>query len=312
MTKSFKRIIVVFNPRSSKFVRVRKEVLDPLMGAANPLGESPLTGKLKGVMIGKFEVEPTNVDENAGRLARILEDGDLVVTAGGDGTATIGLNGVVLSKKSVQFAVLPYGNFNDTARLLGCRNIEDVLQGQARKIYPLTAEIDGRVWRRATCYFTLGMLAESTEAFDRPTTRKWLRKGRTGLVFSIWVLFKWWRRKRKKQFLPKATCGKKTDILAVNGKSVARLMKGDAGTAFSSREFIGSEQKLSGFFGVCWFMMRSILHRVPGERVQQIRLDFGQRTKIEIQAEGEYVKREMTTLRIYKEETPVVMVMRKK
>lgn len=311
MAKSFKRIILVFNPRSSKFLRVRQEVLDPLMETANPTIESSLAGKLKGVMVGKFEVEPTNVDENAGRLARILEDGDLVITAGGDGTATIGLNGVILSKKSVQFAVLPYGNFNDTARLLGCRNIDEVLEGRARKVYPLTAEIDGRIWRRATCYFTLGMLAESTEAFDRPMTRKQLRKGKRGLVFSIWTLFKWWRRKRKKQFLPKATCGKKTDILAVNGKSMAKLMRGDAKLAFSSREFIGSEQRLSGFFGVCWFMFLSIVHRVPGERVQQIRLDFGQRTKIEIQAEGEYVKKEMTTLRIYKEENPVMMITRR-
>ena len=295
----FKRIIIVYNPRSSKYLRVRDEVLTPLM-------------RKPGVVVGKFEVEPTNVDENASRLARILEDGDLVITAGGDGTATIGLNGVALSKKSVQFAVLPYGNFNDTARLLGCRNIEDVLGGVTRKIYPLAAEIDGRLWRRATCYFTIGMLAESTEAFDRPLTRKSLRQGSRGMIFSIWTLFKWWRRNRKHEFLPKEVFGKKkTDVLAVNGKSVAKIMRGDPKTAFSKDKFIVSTQNLRSFFGIATFMIKSILHQVPGERKRSMKIDFGKRTKVEIQAEGEYWSKMMTTLRIYKCDEPVMMVMKK-
>ena len=295
----FKRVILVFNPRSSKYIRVRNEVLDPLM-------------KKEGILLGKFEVEPTNVDENAARLARILEDDDLVVTAGGDGTATIGLNGVVQSKKAVKFAVLPYGNFNDTARLLGCRNIDEILDGKTREIYPLVAEIDGRIWRRATCYFTIGMLAESTEAFDQPSTRKSLRKGKQGMFFSIWTLFTWWRRNRKHEFLPKEVFGKKTDILAVNGKSVAKIMKGDPKTAFSKDKFIASIQNLRGFWGIAVFMIKSIIYRVPGERKRALKIDFGKRTKVEIQAEGEYVTKAMTTLKIYKSNEPVIMVMRRK
>ncbi len=295
----FKRIILVFNPRSSKYIRVRNEVLNPLT-------------RREGILLGKFEVEPTNVDENASRLARILEDGDLVVAAGGDGTATIGLNGVVQSKRDAKFAVLPYGNFNDTARLLGCRNIDEILAGETRKIYPLVAEIDGRVWRRATCYFTIGMLAESTEAFDQPSTRKSLRKGKHGVLFSIWVLFKWWRVNRKHEFLPREVFGKKTDILAVNGKSVAKIMKGDPKTAFSKDKFIASIQNLRGFFGIALFMAQSILYHVPGVRRRSLKIDFGKRTKVEIQAEGEYITKAMTTLKIYKSDEPVSMVMRRK
>ncbi|MDO4986985.1 MAG: diacylglycerol kinase family protein [Candidatus Saccharibacteria bacterium] len=295
----FKRIILVFNPRSSKYVRVREEVLNPLM-------------KREGVLLGKFEVEPTNVDENASRLARILEDGDLVITAGGDGTATIGLNGVVQSKQDVKFAVLPYGNFNDTARLLDCRNVDEILDGKTREIYPLVAEIDGRVWRRATCYFTIGMLAESTEAFDQPSTRKSLRKGKQGMFFSIWTLFKWWRRNRKREFLPKEIFDRKTDILAVNGKSVAKIMKGDPKTAYSKDKFIASVQNLRGFFGIAVFMAKSVLFHVPGVRKKSLKIDFGKRTKVEIQAEGEYVTKAMTTLKIYKSDEPVSMVTRRK
>ena len=69
-----KRIIIVYNPRSSRYELVKKEVLEKIRG-------------LKGFAIGKYEVKPSNVDENAKELAKILIDGDIVITAGGDGTA---------------------------------------------------------------------------------------------------------------------------------------------------------------------------------------------------------------------------------
>ena len=102
-TPRMRRIIIVYNPRSSKAMFVKDKVFGPLR-------------EIKGVMIGKYEIQPTDVDDNAKRLAEFLLDGDIVVTAGGDGTATIGLNGVILSEKIVRFMALPYGNFNDMAR----------------------------------------------------------------------------------------------------------------------------------------------------------------------------------------------------
>ncbi len=293
----FQRIVVVYNPRSSGFLRVRDEVLTPLT-------------KKQGVAVGKFEILPTNVDDNAKNLAKILVDDDIVVAAGGDGTATIGLNGVMRSKKRACLAVLPYGNFNDTARLLGCRSIEEVLNGEKVKVYPLTAEIDEKVWRWATCYFTVGMLAESTEAFDAPKTRAKLRKGNRGLVFSIWTLFKWWLKNRKKEFLP--GLGKKTDILAVNGKTVARIMRNNGGTAFEKERFWQSMQNLSGFCGIVGFMIRSMFGRIPGESTKQLAVDFGSEVEVEIQAEGEYMKRKMRRLKIYKSAEPVLMIKRRK
>ena len=63
------RLIIVYNPRSSKHALVEKEVLEPAR-------------QMKGWMVGKYEVKPTDVDDNAAKLAQILKDGDLVVTAG--------------------------------------------------------------------------------------------------------------------------------------------------------------------------------------------------------------------------------------
>ena len=84
-----RRVFLVYNPRSSKANFVKEQV-------ASPLRDIP------GVMFGKYEVKPTDVDDNAEQLSKILMDGDIVIAAGGDGTATIGLNGVMLSKKAVQ------------------------------------------------------------------------------------------------------------------------------------------------------------------------------------------------------------------
>ena len=95
-----KRLFIVYNPRSSHYAQVKKDIIEKLKG-------------LKGVMIGKFEVAPTNVDDNAKRLAKVLSSGDLVIAAGGDGTANIAVNGIMLSRaQNVKFGVIGYGNFN--------------------------------------------------------------------------------------------------------------------------------------------------------------------------------------------------------
>lgn len=315
----FRRVIVVFNPRSSKFLKVQEEVLSPLR-------------ERKGVIIGKFEVEPTDVDENAARLARILADGDLVITAGGDGTATIGLNGVILSEKDVRFAVLPYGNLNDTARLLGCRNIEDVFAGKPRKVYPLVSEVNGEIWRYAACYFTAGMLATSAEVMDKPSVRKKLQKGNKGTFYSIWTAFLWWRKNRRKEFLfgrggrvktdeaersgvvssgGGVTLGRATDLIAMNGRTMAKILRGDGNLAFEKEHFWVSTQRLDGFFRVCWFAMRGIFGKMPGKLAKEVEIS-GAGRKVMIQAEGEYARKEMRNFRIYKSEKAVMMITRRK
>ena len=45
----------------------------------------------------RYEVQPTHVDDNAEKLASCLLDGDIILVVGGDGTASIGVNGAILS-----------------------------------------------------------------------------------------------------------------------------------------------------------------------------------------------------------------------
>ena len=64
------RIFIVYNPRSSRFFDVKKGVLSRQK-------------EFKGFCLGKYEVEPTDVDKNADKFAKVLKDGDFVIAAGG-------------------------------------------------------------------------------------------------------------------------------------------------------------------------------------------------------------------------------------
>ena len=299
-----KRVILVYNPRSSKQALIKQEVLDEVR-------------KLRGYTVGKYEVRPTNVDDNANVLAKLLQNDDIVITAGGDGTATIGLNGVILSKKSVRLAALPYGNFNDLAGILGVKSVKDVINGKEGELWPLEAKIDGKHWRYAGCYVTMGLFAESTKVFDEPEVRERLRekKGVMRLVYSVWVLKDWYFKNRKREFLPNFKLnGRKikgmTDYLAVNGKTVARMMRG--GRYYRKVKRFGVRcENLAGFWRLVWFMMRSILVRMPTEASGGDVLEFTGENEVEIQAEGEYHRlKNVKKIDIRKCERPVRVILK--
>lgn len=305
-----RRVILVYNPRSSKAIFVKETVVGPLR-------------EIPGIMFGKYEVKPTDVDDNAEALSNILIDGDIVVAAGGDGTATIGLNGCMLSKKAVRFTAVPFGNFNDMARTLK--------RASGKELYPLEAKIDGKHYRYAACYFTIGMFAESTEIFDAEKTRKKLRKGNKGIMFSIRTLVKWYFRNKRKIFIPpfKYSSTVKTydrngvfqvrvklmnedeskgisDYLAVNGVSVAKMMKGSKKFFDSKSDFLSTTGKLNKFHKLVPFMAKSVLSRIPADITTEDVITFPDYGDVEIQAEGEYKKLEhVGKIVISKSEKPI-------
>lgn len=267
------RVILVLNPRSSKAKLVEKEVVEPMRKNAK-------------IMLGRYEVQRTSVDENAERLAKILQDGDVVMVAGGDGTAAVAFNGAMLSGKKLKYWALPYGNFNDTAR--GLKFAE-----HGQKIYPMEVLVNGEHFRYAINYLTVGLLAESTEIFDGQKLRKKLQKGGRSLIYSLRKLFVWYVKNRKKKFLPEFTLnGEKkqaSDYLAVNGRTVARLMKG--GDWYLQREkFWSGTAKLNQWWRILLFMLKSMIKRVPGIESNEDVLRFELPATIEVQAEGEYRK----------------------
>ena len=317
-------LIIVYNPRSSKHAKIEKEVLKPAQ-------------KLGGYAVGKFEIKQVPVNENAKNLAKILEDGDLILVAGGDGSAAVGVNACMLAKtaeKNTTLAVLGYGNFNDTARTLGTKNLSQVIMdfesGNTQTLFPLEARVDGEFFRFAACYFSVGLFAESTEVFNAPETREKLKRGNKGLVFSIKTLASWYFKNHKKDFLAKdiqlndipmnhkkvKKSGRvnefsgnfATDVLFVNGKTVAKIMKG-GDFWLSPDEFrlsVGRFKKLKNLIA---FMTKAILHKIPGRKVnKEAKIDFSAPEEFEIQAEGEYQKIRAKELIVKKAATGITVV----
>lgn len=301
------KLIIVYNVRSSHYQAVKQEVLAPAR-------------QLKGWLVGKYELKPTDVDDNAKQLAKILNDGDLVVAAGGDGTATVAVNGIMLSKKSVSFSALGYGNFNDVAQMLGTRRpveyggeylggILDIVAnfeaGKSRKIYPLEVKVDGKHWRYAPAYFTIGMFSESAEVLNSAAVRKKLRTGKKHWLFSIMQLAKWYFQNRTREFVPPETMYQRslgvakypevglrpdtTDYMAVNSLRVAKWMRGSK-TAGSAEEFLSVTGRLGSFWRLVGFMAKSILWKIPGKLSSADTLTFDKAAKITLHAEGESVE----------------------
>ena len=281
-----KRLFIVYNPRSSHYEQVKRDVIDRLRD-------------LRGVLVGKFEVAPTNVDDNAKRLAKVLSSGDLVIAAGGDGTANIAINGIMLSRaQNVKFGVIGYGNFNDVARTFGNLKLDDILKGHVKRVYPLECKINGKHWRFGMCYFTLGMFAEACACFDAPKTRKTLRKGGRKTIFSLLTLAKWWFKNHRRNFLPEAfvlgdssedfmECKNVSDYMAVNGRSVAKIMKG-SDWYLKDGAFLSMTGQMTKFRKLVPMMLKSMFKRVPGTESDYDCIVFPKATKVMVQAEGEY------------------------
>jgi hypothetical protein len=81
-----KRLLIIYNPRSSRYAEIEQEILSRAR-------------ELSGYLVGKYEVANTNIDDNVRQLSKLLKDGDLVLSAGGDATAIIAAN--IARKKSV-------------------------------------------------------------------------------------------------------------------------------------------------------------------------------------------------------------------
>lgn len=276
-----KRLFVVYNPRSSRYSDVRKEILDKLPG-------------LNGFIVGKYEVQHTNIDDNIKTFSKLLKDGDLIISAGGDATGVICTNAILKSGKDAVLAVLPYGNFNDLSRTLGTKTLEDIFSSKDQKFYPLEIHVDGKFFRYATCYITIGMMGEAVKLYDTKKMRQKLKTNFGRKITSYTALAGWYFKNRhKKVFLPdfkqngKQQPSKTSDYAAVNGRFMARVMKGGE-DYLNPTTFRSETDRLTSLWRLLKLMTKSILHRVPGTPTSSDTLDFIKPATVELQAEGEY------------------------
>ncbi|MBQ8984936.1 hypothetical protein IJ076_00020 [Candidatus Saccharibacteria bacterium] len=294
------RLILVYNPNSSKYCHVKKDILDK---------KEEL---FKNTKLAEFTIKKIGFENNVKNLKSELKDGDTCLALGGDATAAITANAILESSKDVRLAVLPYGNFNDLARTLGTMKLQDILwtetiSAHSSKLYPLEIYIDGKFWRYATCYVTIGMTAVAVELFDDPKFRKHMQKGHKSSVTSYFALAKWYFKNRhKKIFLPEFTINGRpakkgaSDYAAVNGSSMCRVMKG--GQDYEKPKIFRSKSlKTVSFPQLFVLMARSILFRTPGNETKGDVLKFKEKATVELQAEGEYqVFKDISTIEIKK------------
>lgn len=291
------RLVLVTNPRSTQAKNVEKEILRPFYEYVFGLK------KIEQLSILKYEVLPTDIDDNAKRLARLIRDNDIVATIGGDGTASIGVNAVIISGKEVKYYTIPYGNFNDIA--------QTVKKARGQEVFVLEAIINEKHFRYSLNYFTMGMLAESTKLFDEKRVRERLRARNRNLVFSLWELFKWYLRNRRRIFLPKLDYEmnnqeiershmdrkkkarrneKRSDLIVLNGATMARIIRG--GNFYKMKKmFLVEIRDLSSFLEIVWFMIRGVIWGVDGAKIENLVVNFYGNEKqrmVEIQSEGEY------------------------
>lgn len=276
------RLFIVYNPNSSRYQSVRTEVLAELKS-------------LKGYLIGKYAIKRIGFENNVANIAKLLKNDDIVVVAGGDGTASIVTNAIIKSKKSVRLAALPYGNFNDLARTLNLKTLKDALAStKTTDFYPLEIKVDGKHWRWAPCYVTIGMVAESCELFDNKDIREELQKDRSNKWKPYVNMAKWFfKNHRKKTFIPKFSLNgvpqnpKISDYAAVNSRYMARVMQGREDYKDPQR-FRSTVDNLANLWKLTKLMTRSIVDRTPGVDTTSDVLQFDAPGNTEIQSEGEY------------------------
>ena len=294
-----RRILLVYNPHSTNYCRVRSEILD------HP-------NLFEGYAVAHHTIKKAPYATNLAATAGAIQDGDLVLALGGDATASVCANAILSSRRDATLAVLPYGNFNDLARTLGTMKLRDLsmsmgAESAGASLYPLQIFVNGKFWRYATCYVTIGMTAEAVELFDEPKFRAYMKKGHKSSWRSYLALAKWYFKNRhKKTFIPEFTLnGHATkpgisDYCALSGRSMCRVMKG--GDDYKKPKVFRSENcRLTSFPRLFKLMAQAILFRTPGTPTTCDLLEFKNPATIELQAEGEYqVFKDVKTVEVKK------------
>jgi hypothetical protein len=303
LTKS-PRLLVVYNRHSSRYTEVRTTVLDRL-----PSGWA------------EYQIDNTEgVDPNSAALARLLRPGDRILSAGGDGTASVCVNAILAARQDgVSLGVMPYGNFNDMARTFGRLRLADFTLDQPPRTtpaYPLDLIVNSKHRRYGMCYFTLGMFAESTTIFDHDHIRAALRAGRHSRPRSIRYLADWYLQHRHDQFLPDTfrLNGRRvsgaTDYVAVNATSMAGVMR-DRHRYYGKRTFLSETGDLGHWLGLFGIVAPSVFWQIPGSASRGDVLEFSSPATVTAQSEGEsIVLEQVTTIELKKSKQPINIITR--
>lgn len=251
------------------------------------------TKKLTDGEIIEYDIQPIDFSYNVRELSRILRNNDLIIVAGGDGTASIAANAALKSDASgTRLAVFAYGNFNDFQSnfRLKKRALKRILTGKSGVLTVRPAEIslDGVFWRFATLYFTAGLLAKSTQVFEKPKVRAAItEKSRLPrLIYSLWKLAGWFIHERRQIYSVNGQ--KATDFGVLVGQKMARVLRNRDNHRLQSWQIGTFRLRLTNLFKAGSFVLGSMLFGLKTEPLDEIewKLAYKHNT-IWLQTEGE-------------------------
>ncbi|MDO4871916.1 MAG: diacylglycerol kinase family protein [bacterium] len=302
-----KRLVLVINSRSSGFKTIQTKILPHL----NEL-------QLNENQLATFEIQPTTPIENAHEMAKMLHDDDVILVAGGDGTAHIATNAAMLSgKKNIQMKYTGFGNFNDYANSFSKNSGKAAIwafeNGEVKsRIRPLEIRINGEFFRYAPLYATVGLTAEMAEIFESKKLRKVLKKfhGRNSrLILSLIAATRFYFRHRQNYNLAiskieidgkeiSKKTAKITDLVFMNGPRMARIMRSKINKT-DAEHFGFTAMNAGDFRANIPFLVRGFLGKIPLQRIRKSKIEFEKPAKIALQIEGEATfLREVKTLEI--------------
>jgi hypothetical protein len=285
------RLVVVCNPKSSRFPIVQRRVFARLDRAGLPYQQ--------------YEFGHERYGDAIVHLARFLQPSDTVLVAAGDGTANSVLQAVRQSTApNVRVGFLAFGNFNDAAHNFGrglhgfrrynpLQNPLYVLRNSTiQPIYPLVVERGGET-KAALISISLGWTAFVAAEFDSKL-RDTLRHSISHLVTSLWHMLLLHRRTARQYQLPamhrnyRPIHRRETDVLCINSRSFAGIMRtGDSygvGDTFLLRGF-----DARSFWRSLPFIVWSVLFgRMRGQAVASCHIAFmNTENEYHVQVDGE-------------------------
>jgi hypothetical protein len=304
MAETQKRIIVIHNPHSTRASKVQAGVFERLDDA--------------GVTYACHQTHAADTETNIADMRAVLRDGDIVMSAGGDGTAMQVANAVLREGHTdTLLAPMGYGNFRDLGRerdplaLLGPN-------AHTEESHPMTIEVNGRYLRDAPGYMTLGFTALAASRFGSPESRARMRNMPefAKLAASIGQLGLDYFRMRDRKLpvfrtsLSPIVQQAVTDVLAINSRQVGRVIR--SSTDYAAGETFGVHSaNVSSILSNVPFGLRALAGHAPAQVVSGLSLRFEQPSTIPFQTEGEYAElQNVDSIFVYKDPARVIRFLR--
>ncbi|MDL2342387.1 MAG: diacylglycerol kinase family protein [Patescibacteria group bacterium] len=317
------RTLVIRNPACSHAEKVQHDVLNVLHDELPPANLTELW------------TPSANRAETIEAIAAVIQPGDRIIVAAGDGTGNAVANAYISAKaEGSRIAFLPYGNFNDMASTFTSKAARKnpllLLHSSAEtvQVRPLSVSKNGEQFSYAMLYATVGWTALAAAMFDTSVTRQALQSGQATLTNSLRDIARMYFKTRSSAFLPpfyrdgdENLHEHTTDIVSINGPVMARIIKSQE-RFYAQQQFLRTDLDVSRLSRNVPFLGKSALNfvlgsnfKLPGARIVEDSLRFSS-AELPVQLDGEFtLLPDVANLRLSKDQrvsAPTISIIKTK